>query len=600
MARQSILDYLWHNAERRGHETAALSKVDGQLTPTSWGSFLARSQAISQALIRAGIEEGDRCAILLNTRLEWALIDMGIAGAGAVSVPIYASNLADECQFIGQDSGTKLIFCEDAQQTRKFAGSAQADGSPFAIVQLDGTIEPDVKASGHVQSFSEFLADVVPDQAELRRRKEALRRDAPFSIIYTSGTTGRPKGAISTHDNMLFEAEAIEQIEVLRPTDVELLILPLSHVFARALEIAWIGIGHVMAFADSIKSVREDMALCRPHVMAGVPRVFEKFYLGVMATTRKKGGLLYRALMRAAHVSHERGDAISQGKPIPRLLAFEHRFWQRTVFRRVGRGLKEIMGGRMRLLVSGGAPLSGSVAWFFHDAGVEILEGFGLTETMAATCLNRPGHNRIGTVGLPLPGMQAKLAADGELLMRGRSISPGYWQNKEATDEAIEDGWFKTGDIAQIEADGAIRIVDRKKDIIVTAGGKNVAPQNIENLFKTHRLVSQAVVHGDRRPYLTALVTLDAEALRAFADEFHLGNGSHAELSARPEVVRAIEEAVHEFNEQLPRYETVKKFRILPVDFTIESGELTPSLKVKRKLINTRYADVFNAFYAGP
>lgn len=605
MARQSILDFLWHNAEQRGHETAALIKRADSFVSVNWADFVARAQIVSQALIRAGVQEGDRVALIMQTRLEWAVVDMGIAGAGAISVPIYASNLADECRFIVEDSGTKVVFCEDSTQSEKFCDAGGFVGALTHVVQMDG--EPAAvmgasasgdKPAAQVHRYSDFIADVVADMTELRRRKSAIRRDTPFSVIYTSGTTGRPKGVISTHDNMLYEAEAIAQVDVLRTTDVELLILPLAHVFARALEIAWIGIGHVMAFAESMKTVREDMALSRPTVMAGVPRVFEKFYAAVRQKGHEKGGVLARLLDRAATVSARHGEAVMAGRRLPLAAQLEWQLYKSTIMRQVGAGLQKTMGGRMRMLVSGGAPLAPPIAWFFQDAGIEILEGFGLTETMAATCLNRPGKNRIGTVGLPFPGTDVKLAEDGELLMRGRSITPGYWQNPQATADAFLDGWFKTGDIAQLDDDGSIRIVDRKKDILVTAGGKNVAPQNVENMVRNHPLISQVVVHGDRRPFLTALITLDAEALARFAKEHQLGNESYAELCARPEVLREIEAGLKACNEQLPRYETIKKFKILPVDFSIESGELTPSLKLKRKVINQRYRDLFDGFYA--
>ena len=604
MGRQSILDYFCHNAEHRGGETAALVKDNGAFSPVSWKQMQKRTWEVAQGLIDRGVQPGDRVALMMQTRIEWVLADLAIAAAGAISVPIYGSNLADECQYIVENSGAVAVICEDAGQARKFFEGDKLCAPLRLLVQLTGSVEAPLPVDAVAASalgcctWNQLIAGVRVDEAHLATLRGNTARNSPFSIIYTSGTTGRPKGVVSTHDNMLYEAEAIEQIEVLRQDDVELLILPLAHVFARALEIAWIGIGHVMAFGESMKTVREDMALSRPHVMAGVPRVFEKFYQAVVARATAQPNLTAKMFTRASAVASERGELLMAGKTPNALMRAEFALWNKTVFAKIGRGLQESMGGRMRMLVSGGGPLSTNIAWFFAAAGVQVLEGFGLTESMAATCLNRPGHNRIGTVGLPMPGTQAKLAADGELLLRGRSITPGYWQNPQATAEAIEEGWLKTGDVAQIDPDGSIRIVDRKKDLIVTAGGKNVAPQNIENALKGHPLISQVVVHGDRRPFLTALITLDPDNLQAFAKEHHLGNGSYAELAGRPEVLQEIEQVMVAHNAQLARYETIKKYQVMPADFTIESGELTPSMKIKRKVINARYASVFDGFYA--
>jgi len=267
------------------------------------------------------------------------------------------------------------------------------------------------------------------------------------------------------------------------------------------------------------------------------------------------------------------------------------------VFKKVGKGLAELMGGRLRFLISGGAPLSPQIAYFFRDAGITVLEGYGLTETSAATFVNRPGRNRIGTVGPAFPGTEVKIAEDGEILIKGRGVMTGYWNNKEATLEVFKDGWFCTGDIGTVNSDGTLKITDRKKDIIVTAGGKNIAPQNLENMLKTHRLISQVVVHGDKRKFLSAVITLDPDALKAYCDSNTLGNGSYAEMTQKPEVEKAIQQAVDEFNNGLAKYETIKKFKILEHDFTIESGELTPSVKVKRKVVNERYKEIFDGFY---
>lgn len=600
-ARQTIFDAFLHQVQNQGARTAALVKVKGAYTAVTWAEMHVKAQAISAALVHHGIGPGDRVALMMGTSLDWTLVDLGILGAGAISVPIYTSNLADECHYIVEDSGARMVFTDSASLSKKFMGPNLSAMGLRKIVQL-GDEAPE--AAGLQQSddapscmsLEAFLAGVPIDTDELELRRAATTAQSPYSIIYTSGTTGRPKGVIITHDNMLYEIEAIVAIDLLRPDDTELIFLPLAHVFARVLEVAWLGLGHVMAFAENMNTIKDDMALSRPTIMAGVPRVYEKFYTAVVKKVHGQGGLVAKLFDRARSLSERQAEP--QNGFLKRLVtSAERALHHKVIFSKIGRGLHETMGGRMRVMVTGGAPLAPKIAYFFHDANLLTVEGYGLTETMGATCVNLPDHNVIGTVGLPLPGTRAKLAADGELMLQGRGISPGYWKNPEASREAFEDGWFKTGDIAEISDAGVIRIVDRKKDLIVTAGGKNVAPQNIENMLKSSPLISQAVVHGDRRNYLTALITLDEEALRKFAEKHGLPDGSFAALTQLSQVHKEVDSIVGQLNRELPRYETIKKFKILETDFSVETGELTPSLKVKRREINKRYATAFDAFY---
>lgn len=593
MGRQSILDYFLENAEQFGSRTAALVKHDGLYKAVTWGDMGTEAQAMSAGLIAMGIQAGDRICLISQTRLEWVTTDMGIIGAGAVTVPIYPSNLADECQFIVENSGAAAVFAEDDTQVQKLRAERARMPGLKKVIQMSGAVRD---ADGWVITLDE-LKKTQADPALLVERRKSLGRDSILTIIYTSGTTGRPKGVVTTHDNMLYEAEGITQIDLVRDTDVQLLFLPLAHSFAKVLEIAWLATRHVMAFAESMQSIKPNLAEVRPTLMAGVPRIFEKFHGAVMQKGTSGGGLKAQLFLRAADLSQKNGEAESQKKALSLRDKLEFAILKQLVFKKVGAGLRATLGGRMRAMVSGGAPLSPKIAWFFRDAGVEVLEGFGLTETSAATTVNRYGSNRVGTVGLPLPGTEVRLADDGELLLKGRGVMREYWKNPEATQEVLKDGWFHTGDIATVDADGFVRIVDRKKDIIVTAGGKNVAPQNLENLIKTHKLISQVVVHGDKRNFLSALVTLDPDALKLFAQEHGLGNGSYAELTQKPQVYKAVQSAMDGFNAQLAKYETIKKFKILEHDFSQESGELTPSLKIKRKVVNQRYKSIFDGFY---
>lgn len=594
MLRQSVLDYLLDYAERRPSHTAVLTKRNGAYCPVTWSELALAAKQVATGLIKLGVKPGDRVSIASQTRLEWLTIDYGILHAGAVTVPIYPSNLPDECQHIIDNSGATIVFAEDAVQVQKFRAERPHLPKLEKVIQIAGEVRED---DGWVMPLRELMDCGALDEATLEMRRRSLNKDSILTIIYTSGTTGRPKGVVTTHDNMLYEAEAIREIDVVRENDIQLLFLPLAHSFAKVLQMAWLASGHVLAIAESMQTLRDNMMEVRPTVLAGVPRVFEKFYGAVVQKGMQAGGVRAKLFARAVELSEKAGEAEREGQPLSPVDALQFRLLRRVVLGQVSKGLKKTLGGRMRVLVSGGAPLAPKIAWLFRDVDCDILEGFGLTETSAATCVNRVGHNRVGTVGPPMPGTEAKIAADGELLLRGRGVMRGYWMNDEATAEVLKDGWFLTGDVAAITPEGCIRILDRKKDLIVTAGGKNVAPQKIENLVKTDKLISQVVVHGDKRNFLTALITLDPDALKGFATEHSLGNASYAELTQRPEVYRAVSGAVDGFNRQLAKYETIKKFKILEHDFSQESGELTPSLKIKRKLVNQRYKTTFDAFY---
>lgn len=596
MASHSILDSYLQNAQQHGDETAALVRTNGVYKPVTWQQMFQRTQKLATALLQAGLAPGDRVCLIAQTSLDWVIVDMAIIAAGAITVPIYPSNLAGECHYVVQDSASVMVVAETHEQTQKFLQGQSELPSLKKIIQMTGAVDDNPLVVG-LDSLIDGVEKI--DEVELAKRRESIRSDSPFSIIYTSGTTGHPKGVITTHDNMLYEAEAINAVDILRKTDVQLVFLPFAHVFARVLEIAWLAIGHTMAFAENMNTIRQDMADSHPNLMAGVPRVYEKFYTAVLAQGRQKGGLSAVLFERALKLSEKNGQSEMGGPKLSAIEALQFRILKGLVFKKIAQGLGATLGGRMRLMISGGAPLAPKIAHFFRDAGIDILEGFGLTETCAATCVNLPGSNHIGTVGKPLPGTQARLAEDGELLLKGRGVTPGYWGHaQDAGREVLHDGWFATGDIATIEHDGSVRIVDRKKDLIVTAGGKNVAPQNIENLLKTNPIISQAVVYGDKRNFLTALITLDADNLKVFAKNKKLGEDSLAALSQRGEVFGEVERIVQNLNAQLARYETIKKFKILEHDFTQESGELTPSLKIKRKVINQRYKTIFDSFYS--
>lgn len=599
MAR-TVHEYLIRHAETMAERPAVRYKRGGAWRELTWRQLAGRAGAVSAALVASGTSVGDRVAVLSNTRVEWTIADLGIIGAGAVTVPIYQSNTPQEAAYILSHSGAGTIFVEDASQLAKIREIRPTSPALGRIVVIDPEAagEPAELESTWEQLLAEgdeALTEASGGIAEeLARRRGHLEASDLATIIYTSGTTGTPKGVRVTHDNLVAAAESTGSVGVFQADDIQLLFLPLAHSFAKLLQTGWLYTGGVMAYAESIDKVVENMAEVRPTFMASVPRVFEKVHARVVGSATAQGGLGGRLARwafahgeRAAQVEHRGGRPGGLGWRLARAL----------VFGKVGRRLEALFGGRLRFFVSGGAPLAPEIAWFFRYAGVEICEGYGLTETSSVTTFNLPGRVKIGTVGPPLPGVELELGEDREIMIRGRTVFDGYWQQPEATAEVLRsDGWFLTGDVGEIDAEGYLTITDRKKDLIITAGGKNVAPQHIENLLKSRSpLVSQVVLFGDRRPYLVCLVTLDEAALREWAAKENLA-GEHAELVRRPEVRRLVAREIEAVNRQLPRYETVKRFDLLDHDFTV-GDQLTPTLKVRRKQVNARYRDLFERLY---
>ncbi len=600
MATNNILDLVEAHVAARPSATALVYKADGQYVPLTWSELRDRVRQLARSLIAIGVAPGDRVAIVSNTRFEWVVTDLAIVAAGAVTVPIYPSNVADECRYVADNAGVRLVVCEDRSQVGKFLAVRDQLPEVFAVVQMTGEVEADAEPWVRTMGSVLALGAGTGLEGQLDERRAALGPESILSIIYTSGTTGRPKGVIMTHANMLYEARAINELGLLETSDVQLLFLPLAHSFARTLEMCWLGTAHVLAFAESMATIKQNLGEVRPTVMAGVPRVFEKFFSAVVDKGLATPGLKGKLFARALELSAEHGELSAHHRRLGPIAALEFAVLRKLVLAKVGAAVMQTLGGRMRFMLTGGAPLATKIAWFFRDAGIEILEGYGLTETASGTVLTRRGANQIGTVGHPLPGTEAKIAADGEILLRGPGIMSGYWRDPQSSAEVLIDGWFCTGDIGEIDGQsGALRITDRKKDLIVTAGGENIAPQKLENLIKSESdgLISQCVVHGDRRKFMSAVVTLDEGSLRELGKHRGL-SGSYAELVGRPEVRGEVEAVVERVNRGLPSYETIKKFAILSAEFSIETGELTPKLSVRRKLVNTKFADIFAGFYA--
>lgn len=578
----------------RGAHVAALVKQDGSWREMTWRELGELARSVSAGLVEIGVQPGQMVAVIANTRLEWCVADLGIIGAGATTVPIYQSSTAADVQYILNDANSVAIFVEDEAQLAKVRAIRREIPSVSKIIAITGrTTGPDEI------SWEELLEAgrrcLSRRESEVRARSQRITRDDILTLIYTSGTTGLPKGVMITHDNMLYEAEACVEIGLIRADHVQYLFLPLAHVFGKLLEVAWFRTGHTMAFWErDMARIVPNLAEVRPTLVCAVPRIFEKIYARVVDEIRTTAGVRGQ-LARWGLRQEARAAAAEQQGGRPGLA------WsiaRALVFSKLHARLHERFGGRVQFFVSGGAPLSRDIAYFFAHAGVTICEGYGLTESSAASTVNRPDNVRMGTVGRAVPGTEVRIAADGEILIRGRGVMRGYYNRPGPTAEAIDgDGWLHTGDIGAVDGDGSLRITDRKKDIIVTAGGKNIAPQKIESLIKSaNPLVSHVVVHGDRRKFLSALVTVDEEAVRRWAAAQALP-GDYESLTQSERLRTEVDAAIRWVNAGLASYETVKAFKILDHDFVV-GDQLTPSLKVKRKLCGERYKAIFDGFYA--
>ncbi|MFE2203875.1 AMP-dependent synthetase/ligase [Streptomyces rubiginosohelvolus] len=575
----------------------------------SWGQASERVYAIAAGLIALGVQPEERVALSSATRVEWILIDLGVMCAGAATTTIYPSTNAEESAFILADSESRILIAEDAEQLAK-ARETRADLPDLAhVVVIDPAgVEP---AEGDPEGWIITLADLEARGNELlaktsdavTERVAAITADQLATLIYTSGTTGRPKGVRLPHDNWSYMAKATVSTGLINADDVQYLWLPLAHVFGKVLTSGQIEVGHVTAVDGRIDKIIENLPVVQPTYMAAVPRIFEKVYNGVASKARAGGGAKYKIFQWAAGVGREYAK-VSQdnfrrtGKAsVPFALGAKHKVADTLVFSKI----REAFGGRLRACVSGSAALAPDIGYFFAGAGVHILEGYGLTESSAASFVNPGEAYRTGTVGKPLPGTEVRIADDGEILLRGPGIMQGYHKLPDKTEEVLEsDGWFHTGDIGELSADGYLRITDRKKDLIKTSGGKYVAPAEVEGQFKAVcPFVSNILVHGADRNFCTALIALDEPTILGWAAENGLAGKSYAEVVAAPQTVELIDGYVQRLNEGLQRWQTIKKFRLLPRDLDVEHGELTPSLKLKRPVVEREYQGLIDEMYAG-
>jgi long-chain acyl-CoA synthetase len=564
---------------------------DDRWVSLSWLQTRDKAFQLAAGLLALGIEPEDRVAIASGTRMEWILADLAIMCAAAATTTIYPSTQHEDVCFVLADSGSKMVFAEDDLQVGKVVDHLDELPELSTIVQLDGRVDhPKVIGWAELEKLGRDHLDAHPKAVD--DVIESIGPEDLATLIYTSGTTGRPKGVRLVQDCWTYEGAAVEAYDIISSDDLQYLWLPLSHVFGKALIAIQLNIGFTTAVDGRIDKIVENLAVVQPTFMCGAPRIFEKVRARVMTTASH--GVKAKIFNWAFGVGRKVSPMRLAGEQPSGLLAVQYALADRLVFSKI----KARMGGKIRFFVSGSAALSREVQEWFHAAGLLVLEGYGLTETCIPVCVNNPRATRFGTVGPPVPGTQVKIADDGEILIKGPGVMRGYHNAPEATAEALNDGWFATGDIGELDEKGYLRITDRKKDLIKTSGGKYVAPQKVEGVLKTVcPYVSQVLVHGEGRKYATALITLDPEAIEGWAKEEGLSYSSVAELARSQEVHDLIDGFIAQGNQQLERWETIKKFEILATEFSVDEGEVTPSLKVRRKTVEKKYADVLNSMY---
>ncbi|HZP74212.1 MAG TPA: long-chain fatty acid--CoA ligase [Gaiellaceae bacterium] len=566
MERKRTIASLWRDAIAAGHDDPAyLHEVDGGWREVTWAEAATTVDELANGLLELGVRRGQAFGLLGRTTLEWALFDFALALVGAVGAPIYSSSSARDVQYVLEHSEAVGVLVEDDEQRAKVAGFA---GQVIGFADLDALRE-------RGRAFK------AASPSALDERVDSIDEDDLFTFIYTSGTTGPPKACMIRHRNYYAMVQKGDEMEgrLTQPGDVMLLYLPLAHNYGRLLHLSAAYIGFTIAFLPDPLRAAAELRRVRPTLFPSVPRVYEKIHAAVVAEFDRQSGLKRRIVDWALATGRRVSRLRQAGEPVPASLAFRHRIADRLVYSKV----KERLGGRLRVANAGGAPLSREIAEFFHSIDILILEGYGLSEVTTAATVNRREAFRFGTVGKALPGVEIRIAEDGEILLRSNTVFAGYYHDDEATRATLdEEGFVHTGDVGHVDEDGFLVITDRKKDIIVTAGGKNVAPQNLENELKVHAIVSQAIVVGDRRPYIAALVTVDPE---------------RADGLAPAGVEALVQKAVDAVNADRSRFEQIKRFTVLPREFALEQDEVTPTLKLRRKVILEHFADELAALY---
>ncbi len=582
----TLLHPLWYHASETPNRKLLAYRQGDRFIDVTAAEFAARVQELARGLIGLGVEVDDRVALMSSTRIEFTYLQFAIMAAGATLVPVYETDSSEQIEWIFTNSGIDLAIFETPEHEAEWEAVSGAAPLDHHFVIDEGGMD-EVAARGRDVPLEEIDA-----------RSEALDPETPATIIYTSGTTGKPKGVVTTHGNLRWSAaQANANLEDLfQEDDKTLLFLPLAHSFAQLIQAGCMESGVQIGFATSPQDLADELPMFQPTFILSVPRIFEKVYNGAVtkATEEGKGAIFDRAVNVA--IDHSRQQ---QSGGVSLATRLQHALFDKLVYSK----LRDRLGGKLRYAVSGGAALGERLGHFYNGVGLTILEGYGLTETSAAATVNRPDRFKIGTVGVPLPGITVRIADDGEVLLGGHSITPGYYNNEAATEEDYfeEDGrpFFRTGDIGELDDDGFLSITGRKKEILVTAGGKNVAPQVLEDRLRSHRLVSQAMVVGDDQPFIGALITIDEDEFPRWAKEHGKEGKSVADLTEDAELRAEIQGAVDRANKAVSRAESVREFRVLPEDFSIEGGELTPTLKVKRRIVHEKHGQHIDDIYKG-
>ncbi len=571
------------------------SKVDGAWRLVSTQEFGRTARALSYGLMSMGVKPGDKVILLSENRPEWAMSDFAILTAGAADVPVYPTLNAKDASYIVNDSDAEVAIVSTPSQAAKLLSVREAMPKLRDIIVMDPL---DPSQSG-LLGWEEVLArgrQFSTNREDLHREiAKAVVPEDLASIVYTSGTTGVPKGAMLTHRNFVENVRGAQQVLTFGPSDLAIVFLPLSHVFERTADYCYLWAGAALAYAESIEKVGENMAEVRPTIGAAVPRFYEKVYARILEQAAHAPYLKKSLIHWCVETANEWAGVWAEGKKAGPWLSFKRKLGDIILYRK----LRAKLGGRLRFFISGGAPLLKELGLFFYGTGINICEAYGLTETSPGLTGNREECPKFGSIGRRVPNVELKLAQDGELLAKGPNIMKGYYKLPEATAEVFtEDGWFMTGDIARMDEEGFVYITDRKKEILVTAGGKNVAPQPIENLLKTNKYVTQAILIGDRRPYLTALIVPNWDNLQEYAKSKHLNLTEPPQFCEHPQIMHLYGSVLARANAHLSHHEQIQKCRLLQRELSQEEGELTPTLKVKRRVITTRYADLIHSMYA--
>lgn len=595
MEANTVVEMFKKRVEASGPRPAYFIKKEERWEPTTWEQFRQRAREVALGLMTLGLQKGDTVSILGNTRPEWVISDMGAICAGGVTVGIYQTNTAEQAEYIVKDSGSRVVFVENQEQLDKILKvRGNLEGLTHIIVWDEYSTREDAGILSLQDVAEKGRQYAEENQAVLDQRQSSVAPEDTAILIYTSGTTGPPKGSIITHKNIMAELRALEQVLPFREEATNVAFLPMAHVAEHVVGFMnRVSTGCVTYYAESLDKLIENTQEVKPTIFGSVPRIFEKVHTAVLAQVENAKPAKKKIFNWAMKVGHEVGTRKQKKEPIPLGLKIKHKLADTLVHRK----LRKIFGGRVEFFLTGAAPIPLEILEFFHAAGMSIIELYGLTEATGASNANTIDNFKFGTVGPAIPGAEVKIAEDGEILIRGDIVFKGYLNREEETRETIKDGWLYTGDIGAIDEDGFLRITDRKKNIIVNAYGKNISPSNIENLIKTDPLISQVLVHGDQRNFLSALITLDPEESVKVAREWGIQFEDPAELATNAQIVEAVQKAVDGANEQLARVEQVKKFTILPRDFSVEEGEITPTLKVKRKEVESKYKTALDQMY---